>query len=87
MNSPMQPTLATQSISKATSPFLLVSLIKGQTMHYTTQREYNAGGFYVDLITLPSGQVIGIDEETAVLYRSIEDFHAGAEGTPIAQFN
>jgi hypothetical protein len=56
-------------------------------MHYTTQREYNAGGFFVDLITLPSGQVIGIDEETAVLYQSIEDFHAGAEGTPIAQFN
>ena len=56
-------------------------------MHYTTQTEYNAGGFFVDLITLPSGQVIGIDEETAVLYRSIEDFHAGAEGTPIAQFN
>ena len=55
-------------------------------MHHTTQTEYNAGGFYVDLITLPSGQVIGIDDETAVLYKSIEDFHAGAEGTPIAQF-
>jgi len=55
-------------------------------MHYTTKTEYNAGGFYVDLITLPSGQVIGIDEENAVLYKSIEDFHAGAEGTPIAQF-
>ena len=56
-------------------------------MHYTTQTEYNAGGFFVDLITLPSGQVIGIDDETAVLYQSIEDFHAGANGTPIAQFN
>jgi len=61
---------------------------KGENvMHYTTQTEYNAGGFFVDLITLPNGQVIGIDEETAVLYQSIEDFHAGAQGTPIAQFN
>jgi hypothetical protein len=64
------------------------STTKGENvMHYKMQREYNAGGFYVDLIILPNGQVIGIDEETAVLYQSIEDFYAGVEGTPIAQFN
>lgn len=56
-------------------------------MHYTTQTEYNAGGFFVDLIILPNGQAIGIDEETAILYQSTEDFYAGVEGTPIAQFN
>lgn len=44
-----------------------------------TFTEYTGGGFYVDFVTLENGEILGINEECIVLYKSIEDFENGSE--------
>jgi hypothetical protein len=40
-----------------------------------TFTEYTGGGCYVDFVTLSDGRVIGINNETIVLYESFEAFN------------
>lgn len=55
------------------------NLLAGQTMigaHIVKVTTLDTGGNCdVDFIHLPDGRVIGIDEESIVLYASLEDFH------------
>ena len=40
-----------------------------------TFSEHTGGGFWVDFVTLSDGRVIGINNETIVLYESFEAFN------------
>ena len=44
-----------------------------------TFTEHTGGGFYVDFVTLSDGRVIGINNETIVLYESFEAFSEASD--------
>lgn len=48
--------------------------------HVASVKSLNTGGgFVVDIVTLKSGQVLGIGEDNVVLYASLEDFQQSRE--------